>query len=248
MKIIVFSILFIVSCASNIFGQLDNQYRNKNWNPKAGKYYFSTQLTYTYHNDFEEDPDKRSGDMSIYLDEKTGTFLFTRESYGITGEMVDFVIADQAGNYTFGYTDEHGKKLRETIQANRFIAEESTVDSVFQQFFTKTGNTKSFGVNTYGWPIKNGEEYRLTFEKTNDTSYVYIAKNIFSFLPVYQFNSLESETKLPFNMDYSNTLPKKYNVLGQRYHHGSNEVSFELISNSPTEYFIDLKDYKVFKR
>jgi len=70
--------------------------------------------------------------MSIYLDEKTGTFLFTQESYGVSGEMVDFVIGDQEGNYIFGYTDEHGKKLRETIQVNKYIADSIFIDSLFQ--------------------------------------------------------------------------------------------------------------------
>ncbi len=243
-----FPILIVLMHFSYLSAQTADQYRDKNWNPKAGKYYFSTQLTYAYRNDFAEDEASRAGEMSIYLDEKTGTFLFTPESYGNTGEMVNFVIADQEGNYIFGYTDEHGKKLRESLQVNRFVAEEETIDSVFQEFFIRTGVTQSFGVNTYGWPIKSGEEYQVTYQKTNDTSFVYLIKEKFNYLPIYHFNALESETKLPFNIDYSNTLPKKYSVLAQRYEHDGKSVSFGLTYYSPTEYFIDLKEYKLIKK
>lgn len=214
----------------NLVGQSEDQYHNKNCNLKAGKYYFSTQLTYSYRNDFEEDPSNRSGEMSIYLDEKTGTFLFTQESYGVSGEMVDFVIGDQEGNYIFGYTDEHGKKLRETIQVNKYIADSIFIDSLFQRYFSITSATKYFGNNTYGWPIKKGDEYQVNFEKTNEKSFVYLTKDVFSFLPVYHFNALESETKLPFNIDYSNTIPKNYSVLGQRYDQGGIMYHLNLFS------------------
>lgn len=248
MRVIVCTLTIWILIGGTIIGQSEDQYRNKNWNPKAGKYYFSTQLTYTYRNDFAEDESSRSGEMSIYLDEKTGTFLFTRESYGTPGEMVDFVIGDQEGNYIFGYTDEHGKKQRETLEVNRFENDEASIDSVFQQFFVKTGVNKSFGENTYGWPIKLGKEYQVTYQKTNDTSFVYLINEPYSYLPIYHFNALESETKLPFSIDYSNTLPQKYNVLAQKYENDGKTVSFELMYYSPTEYFIDLKEYKPIKK
>jgi hypothetical protein len=241
-------ILLVLMYVSNLNAQKDDQYRDKNWNPNTGKYFFSTQLIYAFRNDFAEDESTRLGEISIYLDEKTGTFLFTPESYGTSGEMVDFVIADQEGNYIFGYTDEHGKKQRETLQVSRFVTDEATIDSIFQQFFVKTGVNKSFGENTYVWPIKIGEEYQVTYQKTNDTSFVYLINEQFSYLPIYHFNALESEAKLPFSMDYSNTLPKKYNVLGQRYENDGKTVSFGLTYYSPTEYFIDLKEYKSIKK
>jgi len=57
-----------------------------------------------------------------------------------------------------------------------------------------------------------------------------LTKDVFSFLLVYHFNALESETKLPFNIDYSNTIPKNYTVLGQRYDQGGIMYHLNLFS------------------
>lgn len=242
-------ILFVLMYVSHLNAQTDDQYRDKNWNPKAGKYYFSTQLTYAFRNDFAEDESRRSGEISIYLDEKTGTFLFTPESYGTSGEMVDFVIADQEGNYIFGYTDEHGKKQRETIKSihigSRNIQTKKE-ERDFKKYCTPTGNKKKFGTNNYGWPVFIGTEYELN-DMLYDSSIVYIATSQYSFLPMFLFNELQSETKLPLNLDVSKKIPSKSLILSRSYiFEGLHE--FTLISYSPTEYFIDLKEYRSIKK
>jgi len=249
MRIFVLPMLLMFLFVGNLFGQSEDQYRNKNWNPKAGKYYFSAQLTYSYLNAFEENPSNRFGEMSIYLDEITGTFLFTRESYGNTGEMVDFVIADQQGNYFFGYTDEHGKKLRETMKSffgRSKNIQSKKVENDFKKYCKPTGNTKQFGENKYGWPVFKGTEYSIN-DMLSDSSTFYITASKYSFLPLFLFNKLESETKLPVNFDFTKILPAK-NIILERSYVLDGISSFTFLSSSPTEYFIDLSDYKVLKK
>ena len=250
MKMFVSVILLIFHFVGHLSGQADDQYRNKNWNPKAGKYYFSTQITYSYHNDSAEDDYNRSGEISIYIDEKSGTFLFTKESFGNTGEMVDFVIADQQGNYIFGYTDEHGKKLRETLKSYKASDknfQSKKVENDFNKYCQPTGNTKRFGENKYGWPAFKGTEYRMN-DMLSDSSTVFITASKYSFLPVFLFNQLQIETKLPVNFDFSKILPSKNLILQRSYVLEGSVSSFTLISASPTEYFIDLSDYRVLKK
>ena len=250
MKMFVSVILLIFHFVGHLSGQADDQYRNKNWNPKAGKYYFSTQITYSYHNDSAEDDYNRSGEISIYIDEKSGTFLFTKESYGNTGEMVDFVIADQQGNYIFGYTDEHGKKLRETLKSYKTsdkIFQSKNVESDFKKYCKPTGKTKIFGENKYGWPEFKGTEYNIN-DMLSDSSTVFLTASKYSFLPVFLFNQLQSETKLPVNFDFSKKLPSKNLILQHSYVLDGSISSYTLISSSPTEYFIDLGSYRVLKK
>lgn len=250
MKTLIIPILVLLLLVTNIHGQADVQYRNKNWNPNAGKYYFSTQLTYAYRNDSAEDDYNRSGEISIYVDEKTGTFLLTKESYGNTGEMVDFVIADQQGKYIFGYTDEHGKKQRETMKSYSGADKNNQskkVENDFNKYCQPTGNTKRFGENKYGWPVFKGTEYRMN-DMLSDSSTVFITVSKYSFLPVFLFNQLQSETKLPVNFDFSKILPSKNLILQRSYVLEGSVSSFTLISASPTEYFIDLSDYRVLKK
>ncbi len=250
MKMFVSVILLIFHFVGHLSGQADDQYRNKNWNPKAGKYYFSTQLTYSYHNDSAEDDYNRSGEISIYIDEKSGTFLFTKESYGNTGEMVDFVVADQQGNFIFGYTDEHGKKQRETMKSYSGADKNNQskkVENDFNKYCQPTGNTKRFGENKYGWPVFKGTEYKMNV-MLSDSSTVFITTSKYSFLPVFLFNQLQSETKLPVNFNFSKKLPSKNLILQHSYVLEGSVSSFTLISASPTEYFIDLSDYRVLKK
>ncbi|MBK8624331.1 MAG: hypothetical protein IPN86_01745 [Saprospiraceae bacterium] len=231
-----------LSCA-----QSSTAYRNKNWNPKAGKYYFSTMLTWTYENELATEEHLRKGEISIYVDEKTGTFLFTREAYGWSGEMIDFVIADQKGNYIIGHTDEVGGKHRETKKLEHFaeiLLQSKKIAADFNQYCTPTGKTKIFGKNNYGWPTKKGKEYILSYQKTSNKNNLFLTTEKYSFLPVFLFNKLDFDASLPVSFDYSMILPNYQMPLEDVYEWNGKKVTLTFVSSSPTEYYIDLNQYK----
>jgi len=234
--------LVIQSCA-----QSTTPYRNKNWSPKTGKYFFSTVLSWSFENELTTEDHLKKGEISVYVDEKSGTFLLTREAYGWSGEMVDFVIADQKGNYIMGLTDEHGGKHWQTIKSEQYpeiLAQTKQILADFNTNCTPTGKTKIFGTNTYGWPTKAGKEYALAYQKTEDKSILYLGTTNYSFLPMFLFNKLELEAKLPISFDYSLVLPANSFPLEDTYEWNGNKVKTTFLSASPTEYFIDLNEYK----
>lgn len=243
-------LLFHVVIMMVAFAQLScaqSSFRNKNWNPKNGKYYFSTMLTWSFENELATENHLKKGEISVYIDEKSGTFLFTKEAYGWSGEMIDFVIGDQKGNYIIGHTDEFGKKHRETKKLEAFldvIAQSKRIDIDFKKFCKATGKTKVFGKNDYGWPTKTGKEYIMTYQKSNDKNILFLGQSNFSLLPLFLFNKLDFDAMLPIAFDYSLILPTNQFPLEDTYEWNGKKSIFTFQSASPTEYFIDLKAYK----
>lgn len=232
------------------YAQADKVFKNKNWNPKEGKYFFSKKLTFSFINDIAEEPHLRSGEFSIYVDEKSGTFLFNRDSYGWSGEMVNFVIADKKGNYTFGYTDEFGKKYREVLQSDKYYEitrNKKKISKEFTKYWKATGKSKVFGINDSGWPVMTGKEYISYGLKSTETTKLYLASSGYCMLPLYLFNTLKSEARLPVRMPYANILPQKYIVLGEESVLSGNTSSITLKSASPAEEFLDINIYRIIK-
>jgi len=245
-------VLFMTIISSFSYGQFDIAYRNKNWKPKQGKYLFTQMMVYKYKNEIVDlgDDFHHDGEMVIYFDEVSGTMLLTAEAYGLTGEMIDFILVEPSGKYTFASTDEFGKQqklvmfLDEVFNKNQQI----TVSDNFKTYLKTTNNKKTFGKNSYQWPTIMGIEYLMPHELDDEISYIYIAKYKMNMNPIYAFNRLKSETKLPVDIDFDHLLPEYYLVLSSSYKYQGEEVSFELIAISPTEYFVDLKDYKIAKK
>jgi hypothetical protein len=241
------SFLIFISFTSLGFAQSDAAYRNKNWNPKAGKYFFSTMLTWSFENELTDEEYLKRGEINIYVDEKTGTFLFTKEAYGWSGEMIDFVIADQKGNYIIGHTNEFGKKHRETKKSEQFadiINQSKKIQADFKKYCKPTGKNKVFGKNKYGWPTKTGKEFMLSYQKTEDKSRLFLAPEKYSFLPLFLFNKLGFDAKLPVAFDYGLILSPNQMPLEDVYEWNGKKTKLTFISASPTEYFMDLNDYK----
>jgi hypothetical protein len=204
-------------------------------------------LTWSFENEMATEEHLKKGEINIYVDEKSGTFLFTREAYGWSGEMIDFVIADQKGNYIMGHTDEFGKKHRETIKARQYaevMTQSKNIISDFKKYAKPTGKTKVFGKNDYGWPTKIGKEYILSYQKTEDKSNLFVSTEKYSFLPLFLFNKLGFDAKLPVAFDYSLILTPNQMPLEDDFEWNGKKSKLTFISTSPTEYFIDLNEYK----
>lgn len=229
--------------------QADDAWRNKNWNPKKGKYFFNKVLTWKYQGEMAEDSLLQEGiEIRIYVDEKTGTFLFTPEAYVFSGPMVDFVIADQKGNYIAAYTVEHGKKIYEVFTVEGLQTLLNSPDSIpenFNQFFVPTHQKTVFGKNIYGWPIITGEEYHIVFPDMDEMpTVVNIAPMPYSFLPLYMYKNLAIEAQLPFHFDYAEMIPSHYILLSEytEYYGAKTQLWFDSLAD--TEYYIDLSAYK----
>ncbi len=243
----------LLLCPLLIQAQSSEEWRNKNWNPKKGNYFFNKMLSWRFVDEMSEDEDFREGiNINVYIDEKTGTFLFTPEAYVNSGPMIDFIIADQNGKYIVGYSLEHDGKGYE-IYAMEDVAKlkqnPNQQPENFARFFKNTGKKKIFGENRYGWPTLTGDEYKIVFPDIEEEPTVaHIAPMPYSLLPIYKFNDLGIEAKLPFHFDYADFIPSNQLLLSE--HSENNDRKTELVfdSFSDAEYYINLNEYKKLKQ
>ena len=182
--------------------------------------------------------------------------VFTSEAYGSSSEMTDFIIVFQDGRYIEGFTDEFGRKGYLVDTLARFadtVNDQQWVVESFDKLIKPTGESKLFGEKKYGWPIMKAKGYELSYLMTNEKSNIYLSKHPYSLLPIYLFNELGSEAKLPVNFDFSQVIPLQYWVVEDLYFAKSAGSKSEpkirtvLKSVSPTEYFVNLSDYQLLK-
>ncbi len=173
-------------------------------NPKEGYFYFDHILVYEYTEGSE------TREFWIYVNPKSGNFLFTREdTYSATDEMNDFTVALPNGDYWFcGIADETNKKVRIVVKTQDDIPnaivrptaeEKKTQQETFAQLARPTGKTWKAGP----WTAR---EYQLQTLKTAETTLISVAVVPFAVYPLYNFNDLNADAKLPGFSRMTNVL------------------------------------------
>jgi len=193
---------------------------------------FAEMLTYEY---VQEGQKK---EFSVYLDRKSSTWLFTNaDSFGGTADGVEFVVAYPNGKYFVCGTDDVGQKFCQTFDSP--LARKNTVKISGKAL----GKSRVFGQNKYGWPTFKGQLYQLNAGRMTQELYAAIVS--FDCRPLYAYNSLLGiEHYLPVfqQIDYPSYLPKNQLILSEQ-----SPLNLTLLSISPTEYFINLSEYKRIK-
>jgi len=172
-----------------------------------------------------------NGEMMVYFDPKNSYWLFTQEAYGTSGEMFDWIIGKPDGTYLLCSSDEFGKKTI-TEQKLKFSS-----GKTLPQHYKPTRNKKVYNQNKLGFPKIIGKEFTVDYMKTKDLTSVFIGDFKANFLPLYFFNQLISEAKLPvlFPVD----LPVGKLLLEENSIVNNVKTVFFLKEISNTEYFID---------
>lgn len=187
---------------------------------------FTEQLTYSYQKEGQKK------EFSVYLDRKSSTWLFTNaDSFDGVADGIEFVVAYPNGKYLVCGIDDVNQKFCQTFDAP--LARKN-----IPKVSGKTlGKTQVFGQNNYGWPTLKAQLYQINAGRM--TQEVFLSTVPFDCRPLYAYNFLLGiEHYLPiFNqIDYPSYLPKNQLI--------TSDGAFKLVSLSPTEYFIDLKQYK----
>ena len=226
-------------------------YRDQNWHPEKGQYYFAEQWTWQYENQFMPAGEFGSkGKMSIFVDPVTGTMLFTRAEANLSDDMVEAVLTKPDGSFVLCYKDEFGKKYRYETQTNAITKWETTKQSAldsFQEQLHPTGKEKVFGENKYKNPTITGRAYEMNFQKTNDHSLLYLAPVPFDLHALYLINKVSKDIKAPLNISYQNVLPANYLVLSEKYEQNGKKYEFFLEGMSNTEMHFSVNDYALKK-
>lgn len=178
------------------------------------------------------DNDGKKQDMAIYHHPEKNYWLFTREAYGPGGEMAEWILAKPGGEYIQRYRDAHGQKI--TLYDTLHFDPPAKLPGHYQ----RTGASKTFGDWSLGFPEFKGTAYTVKFEKTTDTDLIYLVKTKKIMTPVYYFNRLNIEAKLP--VTFPADLPADQLVLGEELHTAGKIIYYRFRLISPTEYYIDI--------
>ncbi len=211
------------------------------------KYKFTQAWVWQYRNDWiAEGEAGHRGEMVVYHDSVSNTWLFNKEAYGNSGEGFDFIVANYEGQYVFCFRDQKGKK-RKTIRSISEIPASRNDDGIVKEEFETynkiTGNTKLFGENTYGWPVIKGQEFKMEHLKTNEVTLRYIAQTLKDFQPIVYFNFIDGDVKLPVHFPTDIPLGKLLLEDNTVYADGK-QILIRLKEISDAEYHVDLGAYK----
>ncbi len=207
-------------------------YRNAQWKPEKGKYYFSHALIYEY----TRKRDDVKGELWIFIDPVTGTMCFQRESsFGDTDDMNEAILVLPDGKMIACGKTESGKKIREMFQNRSVKPEPDEVkfqQETFQEQCKPTGNKRT----EFGW---ESQEYVLSYLKTNESSKLWLAEVPFDVYPLYAFDEWEGDAQLPVSFSYIYLLGPRQLVTELEDQYGS----LKLISYEPNPFFLDLNQY-----
>lgn len=218
-------------------------YRNENWRPEEGNYYFSETWTWEFYNELlPTDNPNHKGTFTVYLDPPTGTMLLTEH----LDEMTDWIIVHPDGRYTTAFTDVHGEAhivQQKMEDFDEYAFKLSLQQEDFKKYFTKKEGQKEFGANKYGWETILATPYQMTFEQTNDTSNLHILEMPFSVRGLYLVSQTNGDLNLPLNLNFGYLLPENYLVVSEETEFGGKKLGFHLKSVSPGEYFVNTETY-----
>lgn len=215
--------------------------RDQNWKPEEGKYYFSEAWVWNFDDEFSD----TKGEITVYVDTLSGTFLFNHDSYGSSDDQADFIIGTRDGVYFTGITDENGKKsltidtLETTVDMHNG---KQYYDEDFKKYTKPTGEFKIYGQNSKKWSIIKGEKYRTTFEMPVSFSDNYLIQKSFSLLPIYNFNQRQVSAKLPYT--FSLGLHMNYLLVETLYETDGKKLFVILNNVIPSKQVIDFALYK----
>ncbi len=195
---------------------------------------FTEVWVWEYKNEWiPENEPGHQGEIAIYFHPEKNYWLFTSEAYGISGEMTDWVIGKPNGEYISQSTDEFGQKTihKESITFHNY--------EDLNEHLIPIGANMSFGNPEMGFPLIRGEKYKVEYIKTNDSTTLYLGDVKADMRPVYYFNQLISEAKLP--VFFMTELPNNKIILSDSTISSGNNIDVEFQYISPTEYHLEIK-------
>ncbi|MEK9614130.1 MAG: hypothetical protein VW080_09440 [Flavobacteriaceae bacterium] len=157
-------------------------YRNQNWNPETGAYYFSEQYVYRFlNNRYSEGDFRREGTFSFFLDAVSGTVLL-RSGDSYWDEMTAWILIRPHQDYIVSYSHEHGPNSTDTIPRDPFLKQyanlyQKDVQRSFQTFFKPIPKTKkSWGGGKYSIDSLWAQNYWVQYPTRADSTVLSLAK------------------------------------------------------------------------
>lgn len=210
------------------------------------KFEFNTLLKWKYSIQNIKNRTTETGEISIYVDERTGTFLLDRSAYGSSGEMIDFVIADQKGNYIVANKDELGNKRKFVVKSKELnnTVNNRTENAKNINFLTQPSGRKETYPHIGNQTNITGVEYYVTDPITGNVKTVMLAKVAYGFLPITLFNGLGLDSQLPYPFDNRDIISNNYILLREHKETLDYKMEISLISSTTTVHKLNIHEYK----
>ncbi len=196
---------------------------------------FTQVWVWEYKNELKgvEEPGHH-GEMVVYFNPELNYWLFNFESFGTSGEMFEWVLGKPDGTYIILAKDESGKSI--------FWEEKLRFENVkkIPSYYKLMHEKEVFNENDYGYEKLTGKAYQIHYEKTEEKGKVYLTEYPYDFLPLYYFNQLNLEAKLPIHFPLD--LPENSLILKEETRTPKGNIQFKLKMISHTEHYIFLNE------
>lgn len=184
----------------------------------------------------EEDEYGREGELWAYYHPDLKYWLFTRDTYGVSAEMFDWMLVKPDGTALLRSSDEFGKSETEEIKLD------FNQDKSIFEVYKPNSKTKTYNQNDLGFPPIEGKGYSVTYEKTNDKSEYFMAETDIDFAPLHNFRLLNDHTEAYIHVPFSSEIPDNYLLLESQLDTPYGRLASKLKSISQTYYEINLKN------
>ncbi len=190
------------------------------------------------YNEEYSDYDDNEGQMWAYYEPELKYWLFTREqSYGILGDLYDWVLIKPDGTCLFQTQDEfEDKKVFFELKIDLYKTD------ILDDTYTPTGKNEKFVYELYNNLTFEGKEYQKSYLKTSEECYVYLADTDIDLSPIYSFNALQNQTEIRLPIYFQTDLPPNKILLRETtdayYGQGVTELKWITL----TEYYIYITD------
>ncbi len=196
--------------------------------------HFTELWTWEYLNDEEE-----WNELWIYREPILNYWLFEKSSsYGVTSEMCEWVVATPEGKYWFNCQDAEMGAVKTLHQQT--IAFDSA--SSLPEFWEETEEEKEFGDTAQGFGTFKGKGYSADFRGQKKTSHFFLHMGDIDMRPVYYFNFLEGDGKLPIT--FPTGIPDQAVVLSENTDIESHNIRirYRFKDISPNSYYVELPE------
>ena len=199
-------------------------------------YSYTQKFSWSYINELVEDGEYgHKGEFSVYYNPDTKNWLFTKESYGISGEMINWIVGKPDGTYYSSWTSPHMNEDNEVSIKKVELYQGFELNELY-----KSGTvTKEFDLGSDFGKINSKQYERVYAKETNDKSYRFLAEYDADFTVIYSFSSLKNEASLPYNFE---PLPKNILMLEDKSIVNGQNISLEFKGISPADKTVDIRN------
>ncbi len=199
-------------------------------------YSFTQKFSWSYINELVEAGEYgHKGEFSVYYNPDTKNWLFTKESYGISGEMINWIVGKPDGTYYSSWTSPHMNEGNEVSIKKVELYQGFELNELY-----KSGTlTKEFDLGSDFGKINSKQYERGYAKETNDKSYRFLAEYDADFTVIYSFSSLKIEASLPYNFE---PLPKNILMLEDKSIVNGQNISLEFKGISPADKTVDIRN------